>query len=91
MLDLFGDGKATLRHLHGMCVLTPWAQEHGHVNQGVGFIRALANLAGDYESPLGEGVVIGVEPGGMVVVRFAGDVGADRGVDRVDRDAGPDP
>ena len=52
MLDVFGDVKATLRHLQCTCVLTPWAQEHGHVNQGVGFIRALANLACDLQREL---------------------------------------
>src|SRR6266568_1792217 len=54
MLDLFGDGKATLRQRQGTCVLPPWAQAHGHVNQGVGFIRALANLACDLQRELAE-------------------------------------
>src|SRR6266702_6576207 len=52
MLDLFGDVKATLRYLQRTCVLSPCAQEHGHVNQGVGFIRALANLACDLQREL---------------------------------------
>src|SRR6266852_5112965 len=52
MLDVFGDVKATLRYLQRTCVLTPWAQAHGHVNQGVGFIRALANLACDLQREL---------------------------------------
>src|SRR5713226_3184147 len=52
MLDVLSDVKATLRYLQRTRVLTPWAQEHGHVNQGVGFIRALANLACDLQREL---------------------------------------
>ena len=52
MLNVLGDGKATLCHLQGTCILTPWAQAHGHVNQGVGFVRALANLACDLQREL---------------------------------------
>src|SRR5438876_9621987 len=52
MLDLFSDSKATPCHLQGTCVLTPWAQAYAHVNQGVGFIRALANLACDLQREL---------------------------------------
>src|SRR2546421_2434584 len=49
MLDLFGDGKATLRHLQGTCVLSPWTQAYRHVNEAVGFIRATSNLACDLQ------------------------------------------
>src|SRR5713226_960288 len=52
MLDVLSDVKATLRYLLRTCVLTPCAQEHGHVNQGEGFIRALANLACDLQREL---------------------------------------
>src|SRR2546425_12170323 len=54
MLDLFGDGKATLRYLQRTCVLTSWAKAHAHENQGVGFVRALANLACDLQRELAE-------------------------------------
>jgi len=43
MLNLFGDGKATLRHVQGPGVLTAWAQAHGHLNQSVGFVSALTD------------------------------------------------
>ena len=52
MLDLFGNGKATLRHLQRPCILTAWAKAHGHMNQGVGFVRALAYLACDLQCAL---------------------------------------
>src|SRR5438046_10266908 len=52
MFDLFCDAEAILCKLQRTCVVTPWAQEHGHVNQGVGFIRALANLVCDLQREL---------------------------------------
>src|SRR5437762_10542031 len=50
--DLCGYANTTLRYLQRTCLHTPWAQEHGHVNQGVGFIRALANLVCDLQREL---------------------------------------
>ena len=54
---------------------TPWAAVGGAVNEPIKPGPALELQTGDdiVHASFGEGVVTGVEPGGVIVVRFAGD------------------